>query len=167
MKLIMIQKIKMTKISNCKWKLIYDTKLDKCKWEHYHDCIKQLKVSGEYQGLKYLDNVDSVEDTFLSTTRGQKEITYIRKTVDIYDDAKEKLCKFRIALYTVLAENTYWKKTKSLLNEHTWNLIDFLTFHKRLKRLVWLVGSTFTANLPEVCQKTTSKICYSDWWLWN
>ena len=53
--------------------LITDSKPENCKWKVYHDCIKQLQHGGGYDGLKYCDDVDPVEDTFLSRKRKQKE----------------------------------------------------------------------------------------------
>ena len=66
--------------------LITDSKPENCKWKVYHDCIKQLQ-----EGLKYHDDVEPVEDTFLGRTRKQKETVNQRKDENIYEKANEKV----------------------------------------------------------------------------
>ena len=71
--------------------LITDSKPENCKWKVYHDCIKQLQHGGGYEGLKYHDDVEPVEDTFLGRTRKQKETVNQRKDENIYEKANEKV----------------------------------------------------------------------------
>ena len=124
--------------------LITDSKPDNCKWKVYHDCIKQLQ-----EGLKYHDDVDPVEDTFLGRTRKQKETVNQRKDENIYEKANEKLCEFAIELYTALSENTFSEEDKKVI-EHSRNLTDFLKFHEKIKEMgpVW-----FAARLGQVEKK--------------
>ena len=46
---------------------------------------------GVYEGLKYHDDVEPVEDTFLGRTRKQKETVNQRKYENIYEKANEKV----------------------------------------------------------------------------
>ena len=131
--------------------LITDSKPENCKWKVYHDCIKQLQHGGGYEGLKYHDDVEPVEDTFLGRTRKQKETVNQRKDENINEKANEKLCEFGIELYTALSENTFSEEDKKVI-KHSRNLTDFLTFHEKIKEMgpVWFAAQTFRTFLKSV-----------------
>ena len=123
--------------------LLTDSKPENCKWKVYHDCIKQLRHGGGYEGLKYHDDVDPVQDTLLGRTRKQKEAVNQRKDENIYENSNEKLCGFGIELFTALSENTFSEEDKKVI-ENSRNLTDYLTFHQKM------VAHTFGSFLKSV-----------------